>query len=188
VARAIALVLLLTSAAAGADEDPVTPPPPPPRLVAARAFQEGQAAYRAKRCRDAAQAFARAYAIDPIPSLLYDEGEAWRCEFRMTGDTQAGAKAVDCLHRYLVDPDGSEAARKTADRHMREVAIDLPSTVTVDLRLPGDPPTPAQRQRRRRIGIIAGGVTAAAVVALALGLGIGLGVDTSNPPRIMPRW
>src|SRR5256885_10667167 len=108
--RALACILFLGQAAGAATaEEPRAPEladQDQSRFGAARAFGRGQAAYRAKRCREAALAFAEAYALDPLPSLLYDEGEAWRCEHQLTGDPHAAQTAVRKLHAYLVDPDG----------------------------------------------------------------------------------
>src|SRR5262245_19686585 len=99
--KALATVLVLTSVAAAQEPPPVMKVEAgsyAARLQATRIFARGQAAYRSGQCRDAARAFADAHTLDPLPSLLFDEGEAWRCEFRLTGYVQAGANAVRRLH------------------------------------------------------------------------------------------
>lgn len=104
-----ALVLLLLSSLALADESP--------KERARALFKDGDAAYSAGKYDEAIAKYNQAFALVPLPLLLFDLGQA----YRMRGERE---KAVEHYRKYLdVDPNGKGAAE--AREHLEELSAQI---------------------------------------------------------------
>lgn len=133
---------------------------------AERLYQEGQAAYDAKRYDEAIAAWDRSYALSKLPALVFNLAQAHRLAGHCT-------KAVEAYHRFLaLDPQSTE--RPDAEQFLRELE---PCADAPDHR-PATKPIAAPIERRyedrgagkRRTGVIVGG---AGLVVFATGLYFG---------------
>jgi tetratricopeptide (TPR) repeat protein len=105
--RRLAHVLLL-SVALGAAASPVYAQTPAQKRQARQHFDEGKAAFKAGKFRDAVTAFERSYALFGAPEILFMIGQ---CHNGL-GD---GARAVEFYRRYLKDkPDAKNRAEVEA--------------------------------------------------------------------------
>jgi len=122
------VAILLVAAAPPADARPQTPPrraaAPAPRRPSARAlaaakaaFRQGRAYYEAGAYLDAIKEYRRAYALAPLPLLLFNIGQA----YRLKGDK---ARAITAYQRYLkVVSEGSVA--EEARNHIAALKLKL---------------------------------------------------------------
>jgi tetratricopeptide (TPR) repeat protein len=96
--RSLLLVFVLALTAEGASAQ--KPPTPPQRKAAKAHFDQGRAFYDAGAWSDAVREYEQAFAIVPLPELLFNIGQA----YRMHGDK---LKAIEAYRRYLDRmPDG----------------------------------------------------------------------------------
>ncbi len=151
-------------------------------------YQVGRAAYEAGRWQAALIEFQRAYAIVPIPDLIYNIGH---CQERLNRYAEAAASYRLFL---AAKPDAQE--RKELETRIVELdrlasspppALPPPS-IDLTVRAPPPPIAPAgppvgKKPLYRRWWLW----TAVGAAALAVGLGVGLGVglsQTSGPPAL----
>lgn len=80
-------------------------------------FDQAQAAYVGHHYPDAAREFLAAYALTPMPEMLYNAAAAWQMRAKAEGDRAAAIAAVDLYRRYL------QAAPAAADRDRVESSI-----------------------------------------------------------------
>jgi tetratricopeptide (TPR) repeat protein len=167
------------------------------RTQARSLFKDGEAAFQAGRYDDAIAKYQEAYALVPLPLLLFDLGQAYRLK-------DEPEKAVGFYRKYLdVEPNGKAAAearehvaalepvaktrRAEADRKAAEAqrleaerkAEDAARAKAVPV--VEAPPKTAPRSRPKWIwGVVGGGV--AVVVGVALGVGLGVGLSKTEYP------
>ena len=82
-------------------------------------FDLAQAAYASMDFPDAAREFLLAYAITPLPELLFDAAAAWHMRAKIERDVDAAHAAIDLYRRYL------KANPAAADRVTVEQTIDV---------------------------------------------------------------
>jgi tetratricopeptide (TPR) repeat protein len=99
---------------------------------AERYYNEGQAAYDAKRYDDAIAAWDKSYALSHLPALIYNLAQA----HRLRGDCQ---EAVDAYKRF-VELDPSSPQRASAQSFVRDLEP-CPSMAAVEP-APAPPPAP----------------------------------------------
>ena len=163
------MLLLVVSTAQAA---PGVDPP-----IGRQLFDQARAAYDAGRYREAAEVFQRLYALQPLPALLFNEAQAWRRDFELTGQRDSARRAFELYRRYLAAPHVNEQDRREATEHLAALS-------SLFVEQAATPPP------RRRTGLWVGvGVGVGAAVALAVGLGVGLGVRGDAPaPSLVARW
>ena len=90
-------------------------------------FDLAQAAYAGKRYPDAAREFLLAYAITPMPELLFDAAAAWHMRAKAERDLNAANAAVDLYRRYLTA--NPAAADRAAVEHSIAVLEQLAASL-----------------------------------------------------------
>jgi tetratricopeptide (TPR) repeat protein len=99
----ITLVLALAVALLAAGTAAARPPTPAEKKAAKAHFDQGRAYYDAGGYLDAVREYEQAYALVPLPELLFNIGQAWR----LKGDKP---QAIAAYQRYLdAAPDGALA-------------------------------------------------------------------------------
>ena len=146
-------------------------------------FVAGQTAYERGRFREAAEHFAAAYAIEPLAELLFNEAQAWRGDFDLTGKRDSARHAIELFRRCIAsDKLGEADRREAADR------LAVLTTEVIDR----EAPRPPGDRRRGRTGLWIGVGVGAAVVVLGVSLGLGIGLTRSNAssasPSLVARW
>ncbi len=180
--RSLGVLLCLAATASAAE--------PTPREEARARFNEGLKLYQAGRYRDAAQRFADAYALAPLPDLLFNEAQAWHHDFERTGDHGSAQKAASLFRRYLDVPNMPAGDRDIAAAQLDRLERDLPELKPAPPPppvAPLAPPEPPPPPSRRGLWIGLGVGAAVVVAALAIGLGVGLSAS-SGGPTVMARW
>jgi hypothetical protein len=177
--RWLGVVLVLGCKVAVAAEP--GPAADPGALAAARAlYAEGERAYEAGHYRDAAQQFDAAYAIQPLPALLFNGAQAWYHDFERTADHASAQHAAVLYRRFLATAEVTAADRTEAAAQLAHLEQEVPE-VALTAR-PADKPATSRR------GLWIGLGVGAAVVVAALAIGLGVGLSAANGPTVVARW
>src|SRR5262245_47454654 len=89
-----------------------------PRELARAHFSLGRHAYEQGHYREAASHFSRAFAVERLPALLYNEAQAWRREYETTGNLDAAKSARTLYQQYLALADTAPDDRRDANNYL----------------------------------------------------------------------
>jgi hypothetical protein len=174
--------------------------------TARREFGLGQEAYSAGRCREAAEHFVQAYRREQLADLIFNQAQAWRCDYQATHDLTSARTALGLYQHYLEAPTTTATDRGEAIAQISELSKQLAGNSAPSRSSPTPAPAasksapaaalvlaaPAPAQpRRKRTGLWIGLGVGAALVAggLAVGLGVGLSANQNGgAPTVVPRW
>ena len=92
--RALAIAALLAALAGHAHADDQ-------RERAEVYFRAGEQAYRAQNFAAAARNFEEAYAMLPLPEIAFSAAQAYRRQYRIDGNPEHVARAIDLYRKYL---------------------------------------------------------------------------------------